>query len=164
MAHITAELIKSAIKTNSMQESPWESESRAIGQEIPSLLCTQNSHYRVHESRPLTVLSHINQVHTVTYYFLKIRLNISAYISQIAFLSGFPIKNLYACLISPMRVTCYAHLILFWFNRHSNRTFVKGTNYEAPHLFSDAFNLFYFLKTRDQASYPSITTGIFMML
>jgi hypothetical protein len=63
--------------THSTQHSPsWESNRFAAGQEIPRILWNPNVHNRIHKfPSPVTILNHLNPVHTPTSHILKIHLN-----------------------------------------------------------------------------------------
>jgi hypothetical protein len=88
--------------------------ARSASQEIPYLLVNPKIHYRVHNSPPtFPVLSQMNPVHTLQTYFLKIRYNIVLPAAPKWSLTlRLPINILYAFLISPMRATSPAHIIL----------------------------------------------------
>jgi hypothetical protein len=61
-----------------MEHSPsWEANRFAGSQEIPHILWNLKVHYHIHKCLlPVSILSHLNPVHTPTSYFLKINLNI----------------------------------------------------------------------------------------
>jgi len=87
---------------------------------------------------PVPILSQLNPFHTHTpkSNFLKIHLNIIPHLGlglpNGTFSSGFPTKTLYTLLLSPIRATCPAHLILL---DSFTRTILgeKWRDYSLPH-------------------------------
>jgi len=70
----------------------------------------------VQKNPPLdTILNQANPLHTFTPYFINIRFNTILQCTprspKLFVSSGFPIKILYAFLISPMHTTCLTHII-----------------------------------------------------
>jgi len=61
-----------------MEHSPsWETNWFSGSQEIPCILCNLKVHYRIHKRPPpVPILSQISPVHTFTFDFLMIYLNI----------------------------------------------------------------------------------------
>jgi hypothetical protein len=70
--------LPSFLLTYFMEQSPsWEANRFAASQEIPRILWNPKVHYRIHKSPPpVSILNQFNPVHTPTFYFRKIRLNI----------------------------------------------------------------------------------------
>jgi len=88
--------------------------------EFLTFLRNPKLHYCIQKSLPLaTILGQITSFHILTSCFCKLHFNIILLSKRRYaigfFLSGFPAKLLYAFLISPMRSTRLAHLILLHF-------------------------------------------------
>jgi len=98
-----------------MEKSPSrEANSHSDSQEIPYLLRKSEVHFRVHKTPLLVpILSQMKPVHNFTPNFSKTYSNIilTPCLPICLVPSCFPIKILYAFLVSSMRATCLAYLI-----------------------------------------------------
>jgi hypothetical protein len=94
----------------------WAAANCAATQELSSILRNPKVHHRVHKSPPLvSILSQIDPVHTIPSYLKSILIlptHIRLGLPSGLFLSGFPTNIPYAFLVSPIRATCLANLIL----------------------------------------------------
>jgi hypothetical protein len=99
--------------------TPWEAITYVTIRYFPSTFLSAKVYYRIHKSSPpVSILSHINQVHTTPSHpistksilILSTRLRLG--LPSGLFPSGFPTNNLHAVLLSPFRAPCPAHLIL----------------------------------------------------
>ena len=106
------------LRTFSTEQSPsWEANRFSASQEIPRILWNPKVHYRIHKCPPpVPILSHIDPLHAphpTSWRFIRIlssllRLGLQSGL----FPSGFHTKNLYTPLLSYIRATRPAHLIL----------------------------------------------------
>ena len=104
--------------TNSMEQSPaWEATRSASSQAVPLSWLYQLVHYCIHKQfSPVPILSEIYAVHashptswrSILLLFSHLYLGLPSGLSP----SGLPSKTMYACLPSPIHVSCSTHLIL----------------------------------------------------
>jgi hypothetical protein len=101
-----------------MEQSPfWEANRSSASQEIPRILWNSEAHYRIYELQaPALSWNRTIQFmppHPTTWrYILILSSHLRLGLSTCLFHSDFPIKTLYAPLLSPTRATCHAHVIL----------------------------------------------------
>ena len=162
-----------------MKHSPsWEANSSSASQKIPHILWDPKVHYRIYNSPPpVSNISQINPVHGSHYTswssILILPFHLRLGLRSGLFPSGFPTKTLYVPLLSSLRATRPANLILFDFitrkifgeeyrsqssslrSLHSFVTsYLLGTNIFFSALFSNIHSLFSSLSVRDQISHP----------
>ena len=173
---------------NSMDQSPsWEAERFSASQEIPRILWNPKIHYRIHKCPPpVLILIQLDPVHTPRHptswrFILILSSHPHLGLPSGLFLSGFPSKTLRKPLLSPIRATCPAHLILldlitrilfseqytslssslFNFLHSLAASSLLGPNILLSTLFSNTLSLF-LPHVSDQVSHPDTTTGIIM--
>ena len=165
-----------------MDQSPWEANRLAASQKIPSILLNPKFHYLIHKCSPtLPILSQLDPVHTTTFHFLKIHLNIILHSTPVSQVVSFLQVSPKPCirLSSPIRATCTAHLILLDFITlkilgEQDRPFSSplcsfiqshltsslwGPNIFLNTLFSNFLSLRSSITVRDQSPHPYKTTG-----
>ena len=101
-----------------MEQSPsWEADRCSASQEILRILWEPKVHYRAYKCPPpVPILSQINPVHaphasswrSISILSSHLLLGLQSGLVP----SGLPTKTLYTPLLSPIRATCPAHLIL----------------------------------------------------
>ena len=101
-----------------MEQSPsWEANSPSASQEISRILWNPNVHYRVHKSSPhIPILNQINLIYApiplLEDPFLILSSHLRLGLPSGLLPPGIPTKVMYAPLLSPIRATYLAHLIL----------------------------------------------------
>jgi hypothetical protein len=95
----------------SIEWSPsWEANRFSASPEIRRILWNPKFHYRIHKCPPPTsILSQLDPVHTPTSQFFKIHIIVlpsTLGSSKWFFPPGFPTKNLWTPVLSPIRATC----------------------------------------------------------
>ena len=102
-----------------MQHSPSRESNRfSASQEIPPILWNLKVHYRIHKGPPTVHTRSIQSTttHSTSWRFILILLfHLCLSLQSGIFPSGFPTKSLSTPLLSPIRATCHAHLILLDF-------------------------------------------------
>jgi hypothetical protein len=98
--------------------SSWDAANCAATQELSNILWNPKVLHRVRKSPPLVpILSQIDRVHTVPSYNSKTYFNFVHPLRLVLFIglfiSRFPTNILYTFILSPIRATYPAHLILF---------------------------------------------------
>ena len=170
-----------------MEQSPsWEAKRFSASPEIPRILGKPKIHYRIRKCPPpFPNLSQLDPVHTPISHLPKIQLNIIRRgLPSGLFPSGFPTSILCKSLLSPIRTTCPAHLILLDF---ITRTILDeeyrslssslcsfllslvtssllGPNIFLNTLFSYTLSLRSSLSMSDQVSHPYKTKGRIIVL
>ena len=100
-----------------MQQSPWEADRFSASQEIPDILLNPKVHFRIHKRPPhVPILSQLDPFHAPTPTSWRPIVILSSHLRlglpSGLLLSGFSTKTLYTPLLSPVRATYTAHLIL----------------------------------------------------
>ena len=99
-----------------MKCPPWEANRLSVSQEISRILWHPKIHYSIHKT-PYPSLFWARSIQSMLpTHFLKIISVLSSHLGlglpNCLVPSGFSTKTLYTTLLSPIRVTCPAHLIL----------------------------------------------------
>jgi hypothetical protein len=106
-------------ETNSIEQEPFKKAAGfSTSHEIRHILWSKNVHYRVNNSPPLvSILSHINPVHSHSYYLFNILLNMILPSTSRSL-------TLYA-FFSPMRATYLAHFFLLEFDHQNSVRYLQ---------------------------------------
>jgi len=167
-----------------MEQSPsWEVNRFSATQEIPCILRNSQFHYRIHNSLPsVPILSQIDPVHppdpTYRRFILILFSHLRLGLPSCLFPSGFPTKTLYTTLLSPIRATCPAQLILLCLitrtifgeqyrllSSHSTVTSsLLRSNILINTLFPNTLSPRSTLNMSDQVSHPCRTIGKIIVL
>ena len=110
-------LLTYLLLTHSMEESPWEVNQFSANQEITGIVWNPKFHFRTYKCPPpAPILSQNVPVHVthLTYWIsiLILSSHLRLGLPSGLFPSGFPSKTLCTPLLSSIRATCPAHLIL----------------------------------------------------
>ena len=162
------------------EHSPsWEANRFSASQEIPYILWNPKVHYYIHKYPVLSQLDQSMPPHPTSWrYILILSSHLLLGLPSGLFPSGFPTKTLYTPLLSPIRATCSAHLILLdmitgtivgeeyeslssslcSFLHSPLTSSLLDTNILLSTLFSNTLSLRSSLNVNDQVSHPYRTT------
>jgi len=171
------------------QSFSWEANRFWASQKIPRILWNPKVHYRIHKcTPPVPILHQLDPVHTPhstsSIFILILSAHLRLGLPGGLFPSGFPTKTLYTPLLSPIRTTCPAHLILLDLitriilgEEYRSLSFslcsllhspvslsLLGPNILLNTLFSNTLSLHSSLNVKDQVSHPYKTTGKIIVL
>ena len=173
-----------------MEQSPfWEANRFSASQEIPCILFNSKVHYHIHKCPPLSlslvssiqpIPLHLTYWRSILILYYHLRLGLPSGL----FPPGFPTKTLNTPLLSPIRATFPAHLILLDFitwtildeeYRSLNSSLCSslhppvtssllGPNIFLSTLFSNTLSLCSSLDVSDHVSHPYRTTRKIIVL
>jgi len=171
------------------QSPPWEANRFSASQEIPRILWNPEVHYRTHICPPpVPILSQLDPVHaphpTSWRSILLLSFHLHMGLPSGLFPSGFHTKTLYKPLLSPIRATWPAHLILLYLitrtifgEQYRSLSFslcsflhspvtssLLGPNILLKTPFSYTLSLHFSLNISDQVWHPYTTTGKIIVL